>query len=93
MFTCWGQVVVSVSCLCGNWLCESLVFTCDQSCLVQDAQSESLNVNFKLDLHLLDPGNSDCKDGLSLEHFPVGLHCFDTQGLTGSVHVKSPHQT
>ena len=54
---------------------------------------QSLNVNFTHDLHRLELGNSDQGDGLSFEHFPVGLRFFDTQGVTGSVHAKSPHQT
>ena len=60
---------------------------------MQNAQIELSNVNFKHDLHLPDPSNSDREDGLSLEHFPVGLHFFYVQGETGSVHDKSPHQT
>ena len=60
---------------------------------MQNAQTELLNVNFKHNLHLPDPIKLDLEDGLSLEHFPVGLDFFDVKGETGSVHDKSPHQT
>ena len=60
---------------------------------MQNAQTELSNVTFKHNLHLPDPLNSDREDGLSLEHFPVGLHFFYVQGETRSVHDKSPHQT
>ena len=60
---------------------------------MQNAQTVLLNVNFKHNLHLPDPIKLDLEDGLSLEHFPIGLDFFDVQGETGSVHDKSPHQT
>ena len=60
---------------------------------MQNEQVELSNVNFKHDLHHTEPGYSDRGDGLSFEHFPVILIFLDAQGLTRSVHVKSPHQT
>ena len=49
---------------------------------MQNTQIELSNINFKHDLHLPDSSNSKHEDGLSLEHFPVGLHFFDVQGET-----------
>ena len=62
---------------------------------MQNAQTELLNVNFKHNLHLPDPIKLDLEDGLSLEHFPVGLDFFDIQGETGwcmtNLHTRHKH--